>query len=86
MIQGRCRLSLAAKSAERGGIADYILGKELEGDEAVQARVFSLVNHAHPATTEFLDHFVVRDGSTDHVSLGKDVGLPGPGEEAGESS
>ena len=34
----------------------------------MQARVFGLVNHAHPATAELLDHPVVRDVLTDHFA------------------
>jgi hypothetical protein len=35
----------------------------------MQFYVFSFVNHAHPAATEFFDNAVVRDGSTDHEVL-----------------
>jgi hypothetical protein len=33
----------------------------------MQTRVFSLVDHTHPATTELLNDAVVRDGLADHA-------------------
>ena len=56
MIKGRRRLGFAAEAAESRGIAGNVFGKEFQCDKAVQARVFSFVNHAHPATAEFFNH------------------------------
>jgi len=41
-------------------------GKELQGNEAVQACIFGLVNDAHATATEFLHDAVVRNGLTNH--------------------
>ena len=68
MIQGGCRLRFAAEAGESGGVAGNVFRKELESNEAMQARVFGLVNHAHPATTKLLDHPVVRDVLADHFA------------------
>ena len=68
MIERGRRLRLAAEAGESGGVAGNVFGKELQGNKAMQARVFSLVNHAHPATTELLDHPVVRDVLADHFA------------------
>ncbi len=68
MIQGRRGLGLTPEAAERCGVASDIFRKEFQGDETMQARVFGLVNHAHPATTELLDHSVVRDVLADHFA------------------
>jgi hypothetical protein len=43
-----------------------LVRQELQGDKAVQLYVLRLVDHTHPATAEFLDNAVVRDGLTNH--------------------
>ena len=79
MIQGGRRLSLAPEAAESCGIARDIFRKELQRDKAVEARVFGLVNHAHPATTELFYHPVVRDVLADHFAHGvADLQRPKP--------
>jgi hypothetical protein len=50
------------KAREHLRVPRYILGKKLERDETPQARVFRLIDHAHPTAAEFLDNAVVRDG------------------------
>jgi hypothetical protein len=40
--------------------------QEFQGDKAMQPRVFGFVDHAHAATTEFVDNAVVRDSLADH--------------------
>jgi hypothetical protein len=42
------------------------LGKKLEGDGAVEARVLSLVDNAHPAATELFENTVMREGLANH--------------------
>ena len=42
--------------------------QELQRDKAAEFEVFSLVDHTHPAATEFLDDAVVRDGLADHLA------------------
>ena len=71
MVQARSGLGFAAKAAKGVRIVGDIIGKELEGDEAVQAQIFGLVDDAHPAATEFFNHFVVRDSLADHAKAPK---------------
>ena len=68
VIEGGCRLRLALEAGERQGISGHRLREKLESDEAMQARVFRLVNHAHAPAAQFLDDAVVRDGLADHWS------------------
>src|SRR6202035_5918822 len=65
MIQSGRGLGFAAKALERLTVLGEIFGEKLEGDEAVEARVFRFVNHTHAAATEFLDDPVMRDGLID---------------------
>ena len=55
-----------AEACERLAIPSQFIGKEFQGDEAVQAGVFRLVHHTHPAAAEFLDDAVVLDCLADH--------------------
>jgi hypothetical protein len=41
-------------------------GKKLQGNEALEARVFRLIDHSHPAAPESLEDAVVRNGLADH--------------------
>ena len=66
MVQGGSRLCFAPEPAESRGVARDIVRKELQGDKAVKARVFGLIDYAHPATAELFDHSVVRDALPDH--------------------
>jgi len=43
-----------------------IIRQELQSNKAVQLHVLRLVDHTHPATAEFLDNAVVRDGLANH--------------------
>ena len=56
------------KTGERLRVAGNLFGQEFEGDEAMQARVFRFVDHAHPAAAELLDDAIMRDGPPDHRS------------------
>ncbi len=66
MIQGGGSLRLALKSSQRLRVSGYFFGKELQGDEAPQARVFGLVDNAHAAAAELLDDAIMRNGLADH--------------------
>src|ERR1039457_2548210 len=59
VIQRGGSLGLALKSGEYLRVASNILRQELEGDEAMQPSVLSLVHHTHTAATKFLDDAVV---------------------------
>src|SRR4029077_18346332 len=67
MIQRRGGLCLALKAGECLRVTGNFLRQELEGNEAMQARVFSFVHHTHPATADLLDDAIVRDGLADHA-------------------
>jgi hypothetical protein len=73
MVQGRSRLRLTLKTAEGLTIFGNVFRKELQRHEAVQARVFSFVDNAHPATAEHLYDSVVGKGLAYHGPSG--VGL-----------
>ena len=66
MIQGRGCLGFALEAGERLRVFGYIVGEKLESDKAAEFYVLSLVDDAHPATTEPLNDAVVRDGLVDH--------------------
>ena len=61
-------LRLVREALARGRVAGELRRQELEGDEALEARVFGLVDDSHPAATEPLEHPVVRDCHADHAS------------------
>ena len=67
MVQGRRRLGLALEAGQSLRIAGYLVGQKLEGDEAMQPRVFGLVDHAHAPAAQPLDNSVVRDSLADHL-------------------
>ena len=66
MVQRRGRLRLALKTGECLWVARHIFGQELQGDEAAQADVLSLVDHTHATTAEPLQNAIVRDGLPQH--------------------
>src|SRR6266496_2835421 len=66
MIQRRSGLRFALKAGEGLRLPGNIVGQELERDEAVQARVFRFVNHAHTAAANFFDNAIVGNGLADH--------------------
>ncbi len=66
VVQGGSSLRLALKASQRLGIAGHLVGQELERHEAVEARVFGLVDDAHAAATQLLDYPVMGDRLTDH--------------------
>src|SRR6266849_100491 len=66
VIQGRRRLGLPPETAKGLCVVGEFVGKELQGYEAAEPHVLSLVHDAHTPTAQFLDDAVVRDGSPDH--------------------
>src|SRR5690349_880602 len=70
MVQRRCRLRLALEAGERLRISGQLVRQELESDEAVEARVFRFVDHAHTASAQLLDYAIVRDGLANHEERG----------------
>ena len=67
VIQRGRGLGFALKTGKCLRIAGHLFGQKLEGDEAMQPRVFGLIHHTHTAAAEFLDNTVVRDGLADHA-------------------
>src|SRR6266571_1896626 len=70
MIQRGCGLRLPLETSQGLSVSGNLLRQKLESDEAMQARVLSLVDHTHTPSTEFLDDAVVRDGLADHGGVG----------------
>jgi hypothetical protein len=65
MIQSGGRPGLALETLQGVGVAGEFVRQEFESDETVQAGVFSLVDHAHPAAAEFSDNAVMGDAGAD---------------------
>jgi hypothetical protein len=61
MVQGGGGLRFALEAREGLVIFGDIIGEEFEGDVAVEANVFGLVDNAHTSTTELLENAVVGD-------------------------
>jgi hypothetical protein len=68
VVQGGRSLRFALESGQSLHILFDLVRQELQGDKAVQLYVLGLVNHTHPATAEFLDDAVMRDGLADQWS------------------
>ena len=65
VVQRRCSFGLALKSREGLWVSGDIIRKEFQRNETIELEIFGLVNHTHPATTEFFKDAVVRDGPAD---------------------
>src|SRR6266478_5413794 len=74
VIQCGCGLGFALKTGECLRVTGNLLRQELEGDEAMQPRVLSLIDDAHTPSTEFLDDAVVRDGLAYHFERDSALG------------
>ena len=55
MVERGSGLRLALEAGQRLRIAGDFVGQELQGHEAVQARVLGFVDHTHAAAAEFFD-------------------------------
>src|SRR5438552_2739052 len=60
-------LGFAFKAGECLRVAGNFLGQELKGNEAMQSRVLSLIDHAHASAAELFDDAVVRNGLPDEL-------------------
>jgi len=58
-----------AGSGPRVGVFDKRIRQKLQRNEAVKGYILCLLNHTHPAATQFLDDAVMRNGLANH---GKD--------------
>ena len=66
MVQGGSSSRLTSEPFQSLQVLGYVLWQEFQRDEAPKLGVLSLVDHTHPASAEFLDDAVVRDGLPDH--------------------
>ena len=66
MIQSGSCMRFATKTFQCHGILRHILGQEFQRHRTLQPRVVRLINHTHPAGTEFLQNAIVRNGSVNH--------------------
>src|SRR5579872_1995071 len=66
MVQCRSGLGFALKATECLQVFGYVVGQELESDEAAELHVLGLIDHTHPAPAKFLQDTVMRDGPADH--------------------
>ena len=67
MVQRGSGLGLAAETLQSLAVLGDVFREEFQGDEAIEAGVFGLVNDTHAATTQLFDDAVVRDGLADHL-------------------
>jgi hypothetical protein len=67
VIQCGCGLGCALKAGQCLRVPGDIIGQELQGHKTMEPGILGLVNHTHPATTQFLDDAVVRDGLADEL-------------------
>jgi len=62
VIQGRGGLRFTLETGEGLGISGDLIGKKLQGHEAVQLHILGFVNHTHSASANPLYDAVVRNG------------------------
>ena len=66
MVQSGGRLRLAPEAGKRLGVTGNFVGQELEGDKAMQPRVFGFVHHTHAPAPDLFKNAVVGYGLADH--------------------
>jgi hypothetical protein len=66
MVKSRCRPGLTTETLQSLGVFGHFIWQELQGNEAVKASVFGLVDNAHAAATKLLDNAIVRNRLVDH--------------------
>src|SRR6266849_1603403 len=66
MGEGRSSLSFSLETSQCLGVSGDLVRQELKGNKTMESGVFGLVDDTHPATAEFLDDAVVRNGLADH--------------------
>ena len=59
-------MSFTLEAAERLRIAGHFVRQEFQPNKTVQPGVLSLIDHTHPAATEFFDNAVMRNCLFDH--------------------
>src|SRR2546423_12112851 len=66
MVEGGGSLGFPLEARQSLRITGDLFRKKFEGHEAMQADVFGLIDHTHPAAAQLLDDPVMRYGLTDH--------------------
>jgi hypothetical protein len=66
VVEGGAGLGLALEPLQGDGVAEELLGQELQRDGPVEAGVLGLVDDTHAAAANLLEDAVVRDGLADH--------------------
>ena len=59
----RKRLGLPVEAAQSLRVRGETIGKEFQGNEAVEFDVFRLIHHAHATASELLQNAIVGNGS-----------------------
>ena len=59
MVEGGGGAGLALETGESLGVRSDVVGEKFEGDEALEAIVFGLVDHAHATTAQFCEDAIV---------------------------
>ena len=67
MVKSRCGLCLPLKAGQGLRVFGDIVGQKLYGHKTVKLEIFGFVDHTHPATAEFVDNAVMRDGLADQL-------------------
>src|SRR5262249_34521927 len=80
MIERGGGASLSFETLQACMFMGKLLGKELQGNEAAEAKVFSLVYHSHAASTELLQDRIVRNRFADHAITAGLAATPSEGE------
>jgi len=70
MVERRCRPRLPAEALQCLRVLGDVVRQKLERNKAAKIEVFSLVNHAHAATTEIANDAVMRNRRVDHGRFG----------------
>ena len=66
MVQCGSSLRLALEAGESLRVSATSSGRNFSATKRCKPRVFSLVDHTHPAAAQLLDDAVMRDGLSDH--------------------
>ena len=66
VVERGSRLGFAAEALQSLLIVRQSLGQELEGDEAIEARVLRLIHYPHAAATELFEDTIMGNCLADH--------------------
>ena len=67
VIERRSGAGFALKALQSHGILGQFFGKEFQGNETAQPRVFGLINDTHSAAAQFFNDPVVRYKGANHA-------------------